>query len=227
MADPPGSGVAAALWRRGAAVQEAIRAHPFVTGLGDGSLSPARYRFYLCQDAVFLADYVRVLALAAAAEEAPGDVAAFADLLSATVHGEAEALRAAAADAGVGAAELAAATAAPFTFAYTRHLLAVARGGSAAEIAAALLPCQWGYADLAVMLAGRGCPTQPAYAAWIAAYAGPAYQETAQGLCALCDRLGAGMGSAERARAEAAFLGALRCEYLFWDGCWREQAWPV
>ena len=40
--------------------------HPFVRGLGDGTLPLECFRFYLAQDYVFLVEYCRVFALAAA-----------------------------------------------------------------------------------------------------------------------------------------------------------------
>ena len=40
--------------------------HPFVRGLGDGTLPIDRFRFYLGQDYLFLIEYCRVFALATA-----------------------------------------------------------------------------------------------------------------------------------------------------------------
>ena len=44
----------------------AIHAHPFVRGIGEGTLPPERFRFYMHQDYFFLIEYSRVIALAAA-----------------------------------------------------------------------------------------------------------------------------------------------------------------
>jgi thiaminase/transcriptional activator TenA len=40
--------------------------HPFVQGIGDGTLGPDRFRYYLKQDYLFLIEYARTLALACA-----------------------------------------------------------------------------------------------------------------------------------------------------------------
>ena len=45
---------------------QAILAHPFVTGIGDGTLSRDRFEFFLKQDYVYLIDFSRVFALASA-----------------------------------------------------------------------------------------------------------------------------------------------------------------
>ena len=48
------------------AIWEANYAHPFVQGIGDGTLPAERFRFYLAQDYVYLIDFCRFFAVAAA-----------------------------------------------------------------------------------------------------------------------------------------------------------------
>src|SRR4029077_8413802 len=53
-------------WQRTTALRAAIHALPFNTELAAGSLTPGRFRFYITQDALYLAQYSRLLSLAAA-----------------------------------------------------------------------------------------------------------------------------------------------------------------
>jgi thiaminase/transcriptional activator TenA len=69
------------LWR-------AIFAHPFVKGIGDGSLPRKKYEFYLNQDYVYLIDFSRVFALASAKASDVDDMGFFATLLNATLNME-------------------------------------------------------------------------------------------------------------------------------------------
>lgn len=213
------------LWSEAAPLERRVLAHPFVTGLADGALPMESYHFYLRQDHVFLLEYARVLGLAVAAAGEPGDMEFLAGLLHATLHSELRLHRRTCARAGIGPELLAAEEPAPATFAYTRHLLAVARAESLGTIAAALLPCQWGYALIGQALAARGASPVPEYAEWIAAYAHPEYRATAGRLWAITDRLGERMGEDERQRAGAAFHASFRYELLFWEQCWRRQGW--
>src|SRR6266849_47898 len=53
-------------WQRTATLRAAIHELPFNTELAAGTLAPERFRFYIMQDALYLAQYSRVLSLAAA-----------------------------------------------------------------------------------------------------------------------------------------------------------------
>ena len=54
------------IWAETAALRAAIHALPFNRELAAGTLDPDRFRFYVVQDALYLGDYARALALAAA-----------------------------------------------------------------------------------------------------------------------------------------------------------------
>ena len=69
---------------------QAIFEHPFVTGIGDGTLSQHRFEFYLKQDYVYLVDFSRVFALAAAKAWTLPDMGTFATLLNVTQNTEME-----------------------------------------------------------------------------------------------------------------------------------------
>src|SRR5260370_6599687 len=60
--------------------------HPFVRGLGDGTLPIDRFRFYLAQDYVFLIEYCRVFALGAAKARDLQTIGVFARLLDVTLN---------------------------------------------------------------------------------------------------------------------------------------------
>ena len=216
------------LWARHERIWAAVHAHPFVRGIGDGSLPVERFRYYIEQDYVFLLEYSRVLALAVAKGVELPSMARFAELLHATINVEMALHRGYAARFGISEDALALVVAAPTTYAYTRHLLATAYAGSLAEIGAALLPCQWGYAEIGRVLAERGEPAdQPLYAEWIQMYAGAEYRELAAGLRAHFDALAADESDAGRQRLAGIFHLSARYEWAFWEMSWRMEQWPV
>ncbi|WP_250637492.1 hypothetical protein [Janibacter indicus] len=65
-------------WHRTARVREAIDALPLLHQLSDATLAEETFRHYLAQDALYLADYGRVLAAAAAQAQASEEMAFWA-----------------------------------------------------------------------------------------------------------------------------------------------------
>jgi len=216
------------LRQRAAPAWERAHGHPFVQGLGDGSLPAACFRFYMVQDYLFLVEFCRVLALGAAKADDLETMGRFAGLLHDTLHTEMALHRTYAARSGIGEAELEAAEPSAVTHGYTRHLLHAAYAGTLGELAAALLPCQWGYAEIGQALERMAPrPRHPLYGEWIAAYASAEFGALAEWLRGLVDRLGAAAGAGERARMTAHFRSSTRYEFLFWEAAFKRETWAV
>ncbi len=202
--------------------------HPFVQGIGDGTLPAERFRFYVRQDYVFLIEYSRFLALAVAKAPEPETMGKLASLLHATLNTEMALHRSYCAQFGISEAELEATQPAPTTYAYTRHLLAVAYSSPFPDLLAALLPCQWGYCEIGQALARRGEPVHaPLYAQWVRTYADPEFAALAQWMRQLLDRAAAGASDDDRRRWRELFLLSSRYEYLFWEMAYRGEKWPT
>jgi len=201
--------------------------HPFVRGIGDGSLDLERFTHWVRQDYRFLIEYSRLFGLAAARAPDLDTLGRFADLLQATARTEMDLHRAYARELGITEAELEREPMAPTTRAYTDFLIRVAATGDFVELAAALLPCMWGFAEIGQALKARGLPAEPRYAKWIEVYADPGFAALAEWCRALVDGLAEGAGEAGRRRIEEAFLTSSRYEYLFWEMAWRRETWPV
>jgi thiaminase (transcriptional activator TenA) len=207
----------AELRREADAVWQAQHDHPFVRGIGDGTVERKRLERWVRQDYRFLVEYCRLFGLAAARAPDLATLRRFAELLQATAVTEMDLHRSYAAQFGIAPEELEAEEMAPVTRAYTDFLLRTAATGDFAELAAALLPCMWGFSEIGRRLAERGRPADERCAAWIDAYADPAFAELAAWCRDLVDRLGEDAGPAARARMRAAFDTSSRYELAFWD----------
>jgi thiaminase/transcriptional activator TenA len=198
--------------------------HPFVRGIGDGTLDHERFRHYVCQDYLFLIDYARLLALGAARAPALGEMTRFAALAQGILETEMELHRSFAAEWGVSTADLERERPTPTTRAYVDFLLRTATLGDYAELVAALLPCMWGYREVGVRLAERGRPEERRYADWIDMYAGEEFGELAAWCRALTDRAADEAGPGGRERMRAAFVESSRHELAFWEASWQLEA---
>ena len=204
-------------------VWEAQHRHPFVRGIGDGTLPEAAFRRYVRQDYLFLIDYGRLLALGAARAPRLDWMRRFAALTRAVLEDEMALHRELAARWRIGAAELESETAEPETRGYVDFLLRTAALGDFAELTAALLPCMWGYAEIGERLAAAGPPDHPGYAEWIAVYADEEFAQLAAWCRELTDAAGSGLGEAAVARMHAAFRASSEHELAFWEMAWRQD----
>jgi thiaminase/transcriptional activator TenA len=214
------------LWSDIAPTFDAIIAHPFVTGLSDGTLAPDAFGGYVAQDVHYLRTYARALALVAAKAPTLADTAMFARHaaevfdVELALHGELlPAL-------GLSADAVDAAPVSPTTQAYNSYLLATAYGGSFADGLAAVLPCYWIYAEVGAELLERGS-TDPRYQRWIDSYGGDEFAATVGEVLALADRTGPTLTPADEAGARAHFVTTARYEWMFFDAAYRREQWPV
>jgi thiaminase/transcriptional activator TenA len=214
------------LWSGIEGIYAAILEHPFVTGLGDGTLPRDAFRHYIVQDAHYLRGYARALAVCAArAPDAAGTVM-FAGHAADAIAAEQSMHAGLLTDLGIDPRTAATEPVAPTTQAYVSYLLATVHGGSFAEALGAVLPCYWIYARVGAELAARGS-TDPLYARWIGTYGGDAFQAVVDGVLELTDRVGAGLSAADRDAQRRHFVTTSRYEWMFWDAGWRREQWPV
>ena len=213
---------------RASGIWEKEHQHPFVVELGEGALPLEKFQWYMRQDYQFLVEFSRVIALAVAKAENLEDMGWFARLLHETLNTEMALHVSFCEDFGISEAELFATRLSPTTLAYTNHMLANAHPGTISEIAATLLPCSWGYAEIGQALEARGKPANhPLYCRWIEMYSSPEFGELAEWLRSFMDRTAMGLGEGERERLAEIFVSNSRYEYLFWDAAYRMEEWPV
>ncbi len=212
-------------WQMTAPLRQAIHALPFNAELAAGTLGRDRFQYYITQDALYLGQFSRALAIAAAKAPDIDALQAFAQSALGAVAVERALHERYLRLFGVDPATLAAAEPMPDCLAYTSFLLATAYHEPWAVLIAALLPCFWIYWDVGRAIAGRAAPDNP-YRAWIDTYADPAFGDAVQRVIATADRVAEGAGAAVRADMHAAFARACQYEWLFWDGAYQRRRWP-
>ena len=211
-------GFIADIERQSQSVRQAILAHPFVKGVGDGTLPVEKFKYFVTQDYVYLIDYSRALALASARAPRLADMSWFAGLLDETLNVEMALHRSYCQEFGISAQELEASEASPTTLAYTSFLLKTAHQGSFGELVASLLPCLWGYWEIGDHLLQQGMPQNaPLYAKWIEMYTSEEFTALAHHIRNMAGRIGDEAGTAELAAMGQAYITSVRLECQFWD----------
>lgn len=196
--------LSAQLWSDNADVAAEVLAHPFVQGIGDGSLPRELFAGYIAQDAFFLESFARAYALALARSGDTATLLTLADLLT----GVRQELGLHASYARSWGIDMAGVQPLPATSAYTEFLLATACTRDLGVIFAAMTPCMRLYAWLGASLdAGTAGP----YAEWVRTYADPAFAETARSLEKLLD------DQPDTPEVRTAYRRAMRLELGFFE----------
>lgn len=209
-------------------VWDAQLTHPFVIALGKGSLPERKFRYYILQDARFLADLARVFA--AGALRAPDSESAlrFAKLAEDTITVERSLHENYGKRWKLSAHDMLNEPMAPTNYAYTRHMLAVAQGGTAMEIAVVALPCAWIYCVVGKHFHKNGAPpAKHPYKEWLLLYSSPEFEAVQEWMRARIDTWARTAGHEEKKRMEQAFLISSKYEWMFWEMAWNEEKWPV
>src|SRR5262249_14524520 len=145
--------------------------HPFVKGLGDGTLEPGRFQVWLRQHFLCRIEYARLFAVAAARTAELETMKWMVAMAHGILHQEMYLHQAYAIEFGIPPEDLAGGVRLPTTRAYTDHLLRTATLGSYLELIAAMLPGAWAYSEIAQRLAGpERRPVDGSYSRWVQVY---------------------------------------------------------
>jgi thiaminase/transcriptional activator TenA len=208
-------------------IWDAQLAHPFVQGLGEGSLPVERFARWVRQDYLYLKDFSRIFAWAVAKAERLESMGWYASVLHLTLNTEMGLHREYAQRFGITPEALEAESIWPTTRAYADFLIRTAADGDMADLVAALLPCSWGYVYIAQHLAKDKPPADQRYADWIAQYVSQDFVQAAEWLKTEMNRLAEGAPSSKRQRLQEIFETSSQYEWLFWEMCWTGESWPI
>jgi thiaminase/transcriptional activator TenA len=199
--------------------------HPFVKGIGDGTLGEDRFKRWVLQDYRYLKEFARVFAWAVAKARNLESMSWYAAVLDLTLNTEMALHREYAARFDLTPEDLEAEPMWPTTRAYTDFLVRTAADGDMLDLLAALLPCAWGYVYLAQRLAEAHPPSDQRYADWIRQYASEEFAQAADWLRMELDALAGDPSPQKAGQLVETFLVSSRYEWLFWEMCWTGEAW--
>ncbi len=215
------------LWAGIAPVWAEILRHPFLNGLAAGSLDRERFRHYVIEDALYLRDYARALAIVGGKTPHPDLTAILCGDAASAVEAERKELGRFLEELGGDREALLDRIPAPTNLAYTSYLLAQAHARPFHEGLAAVLPCYWIYAEVGKELLRRPPSPDPLYRRWIESYGSEEFDAVVRRILEVADDTAEELGEADRARMARHFNLTSRYEWMFWDMAWRLEAWPV
>ncbi len=214
------------LWNSIEGLYGEILQHPFIMGLADGSLDKGAFRFYVVQDALYLRDFARGLAILAAKAPEAKWLAMFAEHARDTIQVERALHETFFRNWKLTTEDVYNTPMAPNNLLYTSYLLRVAYERPFYEGMGAFLPCYWIYWEVGKELEKRGSSIE-LFRRWIETYASEEYASIVRQVLEAMDRLAQKLTDDQKETVRNHFIITAKLEYLFWDMGFNEQAWTV
>jgi thiaminase/transcriptional activator TenA len=214
------------IWEDVAPLRSAILEQPFLRELADGSLPIASFKHYIVQDSLYLAEYARVLAIAAARAPSTAGRLEFSHGAKVAVEVEDALHQSFFARFNVTPEIVATSEPSPVCLGYTSYLASLAATRSYEELVAGILPCFSVYWEVGCQIRPIAISPNP-YDAWISTYADPAFGNATDRVRNLVDEAASAASPAIRAAMAKAFRTATRYEWMFWDSAYRQAGWPI
>ncbi|WP_257349915.1 thiaminase II [Pseudalkalibacillus decolorationis] len=205
-------------------IWEASFEHPFVKGIGDGTLPLEKFRYYVLQDSYYLSHFARVQALGAVKATDLKTTASMAAHAQGTSEAELSLHENFSKMLGITDDEKANFKPAPTAYAYTSHMYRSAHNGHLGDIIAAILPCYWLYYEIGERLKASK-PEEPIYQEWIAAYGGEWFRELVEEQINRLDEIAAKVTEEDRERMKQHFIISSQYELSFWEMAYTLESW--
>lgn len=208
-------------WRRIEGIYTQILEHPFIIELMSGELDKEKFKFYLIQDSLYLAEFGKVLAgIAVKLEDvaqrkdflifAHDTVAVEQDLHQFYLKGQEQS-----------------GSVSPSCLLYTSFIHKQLATASVEEAAAAILPCFWIYKRVGDYILKNQDKKDNQYQNWIDTYGGEEFAQAVEKAIEICDHLAINTSIEKRKQMWNAFVKASKMEWMFWDSAYKQESWPV
>lgn len=198
--------------------------HPFVKQLGEGTLPPDLFRFYMIQDYLYLLEYSKVFALGVIKSKEEELMRKFASMVHNTLNGEMNIHKIYMQRLGISKEEIKAAKQSLANRSYTSYMMEVSYNGDVLDVLIAILSCAWSYQVIGEHHANIPNATQhPIYGEWIKGYSSEQYRKDTQELIDLTDKLGEGISQKRIEQLKTIFINCSRYEYAFWDMSYKKE----
>jgi thiaminase/transcriptional activator TenA len=213
------------LWQRNLNLYQQILAHPFNQELAQGSLKQEAFCHYIIQDAHYLVNYGRALAVCAAKAFDAEDIIQFSEAAKLAIVFERDMHNSFFENFHISTTDF---SNTPLSLAchhYSSFLTATAWSESYPVVLASLLPCFWIYAEVGKAIVQQSVPNNP-YQAWIDTYAGDEFNEAVNNVLTTIDRIASRCDADTLEKMHLAYRKGAELEWLFWDSAYHQLKWP-
>lgn len=200
------------LWSDSKLIYQKILKLPFIQELIQGTLPPQKFSFYLQQDALYLIDFARALALVAAKANNASDIIAFIKYAEGAIIDERELHQYYFNHYSIYESS----HKNDACFAYTHYLISTTATQSLEVSVATVLPCFWIYRDVGKYIL-KNAPKNNPYSKWIETYASENFSNLVDEALSIAERLYENTSTSIQTTMEKAAQQSSTLEWRFWN----------
>lgn len=198
--------------------------HPFVKGIGDGTLDIDKFKFYMVQDHLYLLQYAKVFAMGIVKAEKESDMRLLVEMVDEILNTENAVHQSYLRSLGISREELSSANMSLVNVSYADYMISVALKEGLAEIMTAVLACSWSYQVIGDhMKTIPGSENHEFYGYWIKSYSSKEYSDSNDVVIDMVDRLTADYTEKQLLNLEKIIIDCSRYEQMFWDMAWNRE----
>ncbi len=208
-------------------IYNSILTMDFIRELKEGSLSQNIFQHYIIQDAIYLGEFSRTLAIIAAKAPTPELQLQFmrngqdAIVVERSLHEEFFA------EFDISPQVALTSQPSPTCLNYTNFLLATAYQYSFPVSVAAVLPCFWIYLEVGKHIYQQSQNRVNPYQKWIDTYVDVDFETSVQRLIEVANLMATKVGAAEWKLMTQVFYRASQFEWMFWDSAYNLETWQI
>jgi thiaminase (transcriptional activator TenA) len=214
------------LWNSISGIYTKILSHPFLLGLTDGSLDEKSFQHYAVQDALYLKDFGRGLAILGTRALDDEEFLTFCNhganaiLVERTLH-----------DSffknwGLSSEKVYVTEKSPNCLLYTSYLIQVASTRPYFESLGAFIPCYQIYHEVGKELIKKGSPN-PLYQKWIDTYASEEFEKVVKQVLEIMEKISLNLTDSQKEEVKKNYILTSKMEYLFWEMGYTKQIWEI
>ncbi len=193
--------------------------HPFVKGIGEGTLDKEKFKNYLIQDYLYLKDYAKVFAMGLVKARTMKEMKFYHDSIKGVLDDETAVHVNYLKGFGLSTEKVEKYKVELTTASYTSYMLGIALKGDSKDIAMTIMPCTWSYYYIGKYLyeTYKDILEENFYSPWIKEYASEEFRQCTEAWIDYINEICENISEDEKERLKDVFIKSSLYEMEFWN----------